>query len=317
MNRTYLKALRIGTIITALFILSGCDLAIFNPKGEIAEYEKWLLIISAGLMLIVIIPCIIMAIVFPWWFRESNKKATYKPEWQESKTLEKFMWGVPIAIIAILTFITIQSTIDLNPKKPIESDKKELVVEVVSMDWQWLFIYPEENIATINSLYLPVDRPLKFKLTSQTVMNAFFIPQIGTQLDVMSGMENILHLIVNEAGTYQGASYGFSGGGYSDMKFEVTAVSEEDFDQWVAKQQSADNPLDWAKYQAFVKEQPIKAPAQYFHPVEKGLYLRVISQFLDLKEVQEHMMHSVHKSTIKPQIEHHHTQSSSILATQQ
>lgn len=306
MNKAALKALKIGAIATALLIVTGCsDLALFNPKGEIAEYEKWLLIISAALMLIVIIPCIIMAVIFPWWFRESNKKATYKPEWQESKILERFMWGVPIAIIALLTFITVQSTIDLNPKKRIESEKEDLVIEVVSMDWQWLFIYPEEGIATINTLYLPVDRPLKFRLTSQTVMNAFFIPQIGTQLDVMSGMENVLYLIVNEEGTYQGASYGYSGAGYSDMKFRVTALSDEDFAKWVKEQQSHNNnPLDWAKYQEFVREEPINAPEQYFHPIEKGLYLRVISQFLDLEEVEEHMREHIHEvNVLKPKIE--------------
>lgn len=305
MRKTYMKVLRIGSFIAALFILSGCDLALFNPKGEIAEYEKWLLIFSALVMLIVIVPCVIMAVVFPWWYRESNKKATYKPEWKESKTLEKFLWGVPIAIIAVLVFITIQSTIDLNPKKPIQSDKEQLVIEVVSMDWQWLFIYPEEGIATINSIYVPVDRPLKFKLTSQTVMNAFYIPQIGTQLDVMSGMENILHLIVNEPGVYQGASYGFSGAGYSDMKFKVHGVSDTEFNEWVSTQQSLDKPMDWAQYQAFVKEQPIKAPAQYFHPVEKGLYLRVISQFLDLKEVQEHMLEHVKEEAIMQKLGSH------------
>ena len=293
MKKNILKTLRLMPLVIALFILSGCDLALFNPKGEIAEYEKWLVIASAAIMLIVIIPCIIMAIVFPWWFRESNKKANYKPEWNESKTLEKYMWGVPILITIILAFMVVQSTIDLNPKKPIESDNEELVIEVVSMDWQWLFIYPEENIASINALHVPVDRPLKFKLTSQTVMNAFFIPQIGTQLDVMSGMENILYLIINEEGTYQGASYGFSGAGYSDMKFKVTAVSDTDFTSWVSTQQAnSHNPLNWDKYQAFVKEQPINAPEQYFHPVEQGLYLKVIAQFIDLDEVSEHMQHA-------------------------
>lgn len=298
--------LKVGAIITTLFILSGCDLSLFNPKGEIAEYEKWLVIFSAVIMLIVIIPCIFMAIIFPWWFRESNKKAKYIPNWQESKILEKFMWGVPIAIIAVLAFITIQSTIDLNPKKPIDSHKEELVIEVVSMDWQWLFIYPEESIATINTLYIPVDRPLKFKLTSQTVMNAFFIPQLGTQLDVMSGMENVLHLIANEEGVFPGASYNYSGAGYSDMKFNVHSISEEKFDQWVLNQQSKkDNPLNWDRYQSFVKEMPINAPEQYFHPVEQGLYLRVISQFFDLNLLKEHMhmqMQHLNQHNNQPQI---------------
>ncbi len=295
MRKTSTKTLRRGSLILlSLLILSGCDLALFNPKGEIATYEMWLLIASAVVMLIVIIPCIIMAIVFPWWYRKSNQKAKYQPGWRESKTLEKWMWGIPIIITAVLAFIVIQSTIDLNPKKPIKSDKKELVVEVVSMDWQWLFIYPEEGIATINELYLPVDRPLKFRLTSQTVMNAFFVPQLGTQLDVMSGMENVLHLIVNEPGEFQGASYGFSGAGYSDMKFPVIAVPEDQFDAWVTKLQSNDqNPLTWAKYQEMVAALPINAPIQYFHPIDKGIYLRVISQFLDLKEVEEHMKHEM------------------------
>ena len=284
--------LRIFVMLFPLFILTGCDLALFNPKGDIAEYEKWLLIFSACIMLIVIVPCIVMAIIFPWWYRESNKKAKYTPEWSESKRLEQFMWGIPILIIIVLAFVVIQSTIDLNPKKPIESDKEPLVIEVVSMDWQWLFIYPEESIATINTLYVPVDRPLKFKLTSQTVMNAFFIPQIGTQLDVMSGMENILYLIVNEEGVYQGASYGFSGAGYSDMKFSVHAISDDNFTKWIHLQQSRNNnPLTWSRYESFVKEQPINAPVQYFHPVDQGLYLEVIGQFLDLHEVKEHLEH--------------------------
>jgi cytochrome o ubiquinol oxidase subunit 2 len=208
-------------------------MGLLNPKGTIALAEKNLLITAVGLMLIVIIPVFIMLFSFAWRYRASNTKAKYTPDWHSNVALEIIWWAVPIAIITILAVITWKSSHDLDPFKPIDSTVKPVIIEVVALDWKWLFIYPEEHIATVNYLKIPKDTPINFKITADAPMNAFWIPQLGSQVYAMPGMSAKLHLMATEVGTYKGVSSNFSGAGFSGMKFDTSVVSGEEYVKWV------------------------------------------------------------------------------------
>lgn len=234
--------------VGALVLLSGCKIELLDPKGDIGLQEKHLLLTAMGLMLIVVIPVIIMAIAFAWRYRSTNTKATYAPRWAHSTAIEAVVWTVPCIIIAILATITWTSSHDLDPYKPLESKAKPINVDVVSLDWKWLFIYPDYNIATVNELALPVDTPVKFRLTSTSVMNVFFIPQLGTQIYTMAGMQTQLSLNATEPGTYAGMSANFSGAGFSGMRFKAIATTQQGFDDWIAKAKAANNPLTQEAY---------------------------------------------------------------------
>ncbi|HEY0296551.1 MAG TPA: ubiquinol oxidase subunit II, partial [Bordetella sp.] len=228
---TIARTLAVG----ALVLLSGCKVEVLDPKGDIGMQEKHLLLVALGLMLIVVIPVIIMTIAFAWRYRSTNTRATYAPRWSHSTAIEAVVWTIPCIIIAILATITWTSTHELDPYKELKSDVKPINIDVVSMDWKWLFIYPDYNIATVNQIAFPVDTPVNFRITSATVMNSFFIPQLGSQIYSMSGMQTRLSLIAREAGTYAGLSANYSGGGFSGMRFSAIATTQQGFDEWVAK----------------------------------------------------------------------------------
>jgi len=229
--KKYNKSIGMLSLFASALMLSGCNTALMDPKGAIGLEQRTLILTAIGLMLIVVIPVIIMAFAFAWKYRASNTNAKYSPNWSHSNKIEAVVWTVPIIIIAILATITWKTTHELDPFKPIVSDQKTLTVEVVSLDWKWLFIYPEQGIATVNELVIPKDVPVQFKVTSDSVMNSFFIPQLGGQIYAMAGMQTQLHLIANEAGTYKGISSNFSGRGFSGMKFNTIATpTREDFD---------------------------------------------------------------------------------------
>ena len=185
-------------------LLAGCNLTVLDPKGMIAAEEKTLILVATGLMLLVVIPVIIMTLVFAWKYRSTNTRARYEPDWSHSNAIEAVVWLIPCLIIVVLGWITYKSTHALDPYKPIQSDVKPITVEAVSLDWKWLFIYPELKIATVNQLAIPANTPINFKITSDTVMNAFFIPQLGSQVYAMAGMQTKLHLIANETGVFDG-----------------------------------------------------------------------------------------------------------------
>jgi cytochrome o ubiquinol oxidase subunit 2 len=190
------------SLIASTVMLSGCNMVLMNPKGAIGVEQRTLIITAIALMLIVVVPVIFMAFAFAWKYRASNKDAKYSPNWSHSNKIEAVVWTIPIIIIAILGTITWKTTHELDPFKPIVTDKKPMTIEVVSLDWKWLFIYPEQGIATVNELAFPKDVPVEFKITSNSVMNSFFIPQLGGQIYAMAGMQTKLHLIGNEAGKY-------------------------------------------------------------------------------------------------------------------
>lgn len=265
--------------ILAALLLTGCDMALMNPKGQIGMEQKSLIITATWLMLIVVIPVIVMTVYFAWKYRASNTEAEYAPDWAHSKKIEAVVWLVPCIIILILSTITWYSTHALDPRKPLASGAKPITIQVVALDWKWLFIYPDFNIATVNQIAFPTDVPVEFKITSATVMNSFFIPRLGSQLYAMAGMENRLNLIANEAGTYQGLSSNYSGAGFSGMKFSVLATSQEGFQQWLAKVRQSPQQLTDENYQALTPE-TINHPVQYFSSVKPGLYLDIINQFM-------------------------------------
>lgn len=239
--------------VGAVMLLGGCNMEILSPKGDIGAQEKTLLFTATGLMLIVVIPVIIMILTFAWKYRASNTKADYQPKWAHSTAIEVVVWTVPCIIVAILAVITWRSTHALDPYKPLVSEHKPVTIEVVSLDWKWLFIYPEYDIATVNEIAFPVDVPVNFRITSASVMNSFFIPQLGSQIYSMAGMETKLHLNARESGTYAGISANYSGAGFSGMRFKAIATSQEGFDNWVKEAKASGASLTPAVYQELTK----------------------------------------------------------------
>lgn len=200
--RKYNKSLGWLSLIAGTALLSGCNSALLDPKGQIGLEQRSLILTAFGLMLIVVIPAILMAVGFAWKYRASNKDAKYSPNWSHSNKVEAVVWTVPILIIIFLAVLTWKTTHALEPSKPLAHDEKPITIEVVSMDWKWFFIYPEQGIATVNEIAFPANTPVYFKVTSNSVMNSFFIPRLGSQIYAMAGMQTRLHLIANEPGTY-------------------------------------------------------------------------------------------------------------------
>lgn len=265
--------------VGAALLLSGCNLEVLMPKGDVGAHEKSLILIALGLMAIVAIPVIAMTLWFAWRYRSSNKQATYAPNWSHSTKIEVVVWTIPAIIVAILAVITWTSSHALDPYKPLESDAKPVTVQVVSMDWKWLFVYPEYGVASVNELAFPADRPVNFQITSDSVMNAFFIPQLGSQIYAMAGMETKLHLVAREPGTYEGLSTNFSGEGFSDMRFKAIATSEDGFKDWIAKAKSSRATLDTDGYRMLAVPSE-KTPVSYYGSVAPNLFAGVIDKHM-------------------------------------
>ena len=275
---------RIRTSATMLlpmmsFFLSGCHSGALAPKGLIAADELKLIIFSAEIMLLVVIPVILMSLWFGWRYREKNN-AKYKPEWTHSTGLEIIWWTIPIIIILILGTVTWKTTHSLDPYKPINSTVKPVVVEVVSLDWKWLFIYPDYKIATINYLNLPVNTPINFKITAASPMNSFIIPQLGGQIYAMTGMLTQLHLIANETGIYRGLATNYTGAGFSGMHFNTEVTSPEEFAEWVKKTQISSGKLTKSEFWKKLMKKSINNPVAYFGDVEEGLFDNIIMHYM-------------------------------------
>lgn len=288
------KSFGILSLLAASALLSGCDMALLDPKGQIGLEQRSLILTALGLMLIVVIPVIVMTIVFTRKFRASNTDAKYTPNWSHSNKIEAVVWTVPIIIIAILATLTWKTTHELDPYKPLVSDVKPIRVDVISLDWKWLFVYPDLGIATVNELAFPANTPVNFRITSNSVMNSFFIPRLGGQIYAMAGMQTQLHLIANEPGKYNGISSSYSGPGFSGMKFTAIATPDnETFDQWVANVKKAPNQLTtMAEFDALAKPSEYH-PVEYFSSANPELFVDVINKFMGSKKMDmkkdEHM----------------------------
>lgn len=278
--RKYNKSLGILSLTAGALLLSGCDSALLSPKGQVAMEQRSLILTAFGLMLIVVIPAILMAVLFAWKYRASNTNAKYSPNWSHSNKVEAVVWTIPILIILFLSVLTWKSTHALEPSKPLASDVKPVEIDVVALDWKWLFIYPEQGIATVNEIAFPANTPVSFKITSNSVMNSFFIPTLGSQIYAMAGMQTELHLIANEPGTFKGISSNFSGRGFSGMKFNAIATKDDaEFQQWVAKAKAAPNALttmdDFEKLAAPSENHPV----EYFSTANPDLFKQVVDKF--------------------------------------
>jgi cytochrome o ubiquinol oxidase subunit 2 len=262
-----------------MLLLSGCsNLDILNPKGSVGLAERDLIATSTWAMLIVVVPVIVLTLYFAWRYRASNRNADYRPGWTHSTAIEVAVWTIPTLIILFLAVLTWKSTHELDPYRPLESQVKPINVEVVALDWKWLFIYPDLGIASVNQLAIPVGTPVNFRITSDTVMNSFFIPQLGGQIYAMAGMQTRLHLIADHTGDYAGLAANFSGRGFSDMKFRTLATSPEDFNAWVAKVRASSDRLDMDRYHA-VSEPSEKDPVRYFSTVDPKLFNNIIARY--------------------------------------
>jgi cytochrome o ubiquinol oxidase subunit 2 len=236
---------------------------VLDPRGPIAAADREILLNSLGIMLAIVIPVILATLGVAFWFRASNERARYRPNFAYSGRIEMLVWSIPAMTVLLVGGVAWVGAHDLDPGKPISSTVKPVNVQVVSLDWKWLFIYPEQGIASVNKLVVPVGTPISFELTSSSVMNSFFVPQLGSQIYTMSGMATRLHLQADHLGTYAGLSAMFSGDGFPDMRFTVDAVTGDGFAQWVRQSRETGSVLDKQAYADLVKQSKAVAPFTY------------------------------------------------------
>lgn len=261
------------------YLLRNADFAVLQPRGEIAQGERGILLFAALLSLIIVVPVFMLTFFIVWRYRESNTRAKYKPHWQRNKTLETIWWGIPIILILILSVVTWQSSHKFDPFRPLDSAKKPLTIQVVALQWKWLFIYPEQNIAVVNFAQFPVDTPINFEITADAPMNSFWIPQLGGQIYAMSGMSTKLHLNATSTGSYQGVSANLSGTGFAGMHFIAQASTNADFDTWVADVQKTPGYLNLMAYDQLAQPSQ-NMSATYYGSVDSNLYDTIIMKFM-------------------------------------
>ena len=259
-------------------LLGGCS-GILDPAGPVGEAERIILFDSLAIMLAIVVPTIGLTLGFAWWFRAGNSRATYRPEWAYSGRLELLVWSIPALVVLFLGGIAWVGSHDLDPGRPIASEQPPLEIEVVALDWKWLFIYPEERIAAVNGLTIPVGRPLHFRITSASVLNTFFVPRLGSQIYAMNGMASELNLLAAKPGVYAGLSAHFSGDGFSGMHFKVRAVPSAEFETWLASTLGTGPALDDGTYRD-LSRQSSNVPPSTFSKVDPGLFERVVNQRL-------------------------------------
>jgi cytochrome o ubiquinol oxidase subunit 2 len=257
---------RLRTFVTAAgaLVTAGCNRGVLDPVGPVAAAEKQILINSTAIMLAIIIPTMLATVAFAWWFRRGNNKAVYRPDWEYSGAVEMVVWGIPILTIMLLGGIAWIGSHDLEPSKPLKSDKPPLNVEVVSLDWKWLFIYPDQGIATVNQLVVPAGTPVSYRLTSATVWNTFWIPQMGSMIYTMPRMTTRLNLQADKMGVFKGLSGHFSGDGFPGMQFQVQSLPADQFATWAQSAHASALRLDAAGYAELSK------PSSYVKPVTYG-----------------------------------------------
>lgn len=280
------RRLGLMVLLPLLALTAGCDRAVLDPAGDIALQQRNLIYFSTGVMLLVIVPVIILTVLFAWHYRQSNKKAVYDPDFYHSTALELAIWSIPLLIIITLGAVTWSSTHLLDPFRRLDRIEhgraadaaiEPMRVQVVSMDWKWLFIYPEQNIATVNELVLPVDREVRFDITSTNMMNTFYAPTMAGMIYAMPGMQSQLHAVVNDPGEYEGFSGNYSGAGFSSMRFRLRGVSQAEFDQWVRQTQDTGTPLTTASYLAL--ETPTERhPRTLYSAAPPDLFTRIVNR---------------------------------------
>jgi cytochrome o ubiquinol oxidase subunit 2 len=270
-------ALRLAALVAAAG-LGGCSMDLLQPRGAVGEQEKTLILVALGLMLLVVVPVIVLTLWFGWRYRASNTRAVYAPTWSHSTRIEAVVWTVPCVIVAILAVLIWRTTQTLDPYRPLDAKVKPVRVQVVALNWKWLFIYPDYGVASVNQLEIPVGTPVDFELTAESLMNSFFIPRLGSQVYAMAGMRTQLHLIADAPGTYRGQSAAFSGEGFSDMHFDTVATSQAGFDEWVRQARRAPQVMDTQQYRTVSLPATRGTPAVYAS-VEPDLFDAIVDRF--------------------------------------
>jgi cytochrome o ubiquinol oxidase subunit 2 len=283
------KNLRALLLPACAALLAGCDTVLMHPSGDVAAQQGQLVVISTLLMLLIIVPVIVLTLVFAWHYRQSNTEAVYTPDWDHSIGLELVIWAAPLVIIIALGAVTWISTHTLDPyralrridsARPVSAAVKPLIVEVVALDWKWLFLYPEQGIAVVNELAAPVDVPIHFKITSTSVMNSFFVPALAGQIYAMPNMETKLHAVINRAGVYQGFSANYSGAGFSDMRFKFHGMNAGDFERWVQTVKAGGGELSRESYLQLERPSE-REPVRRYAGVAPGLYDAIVNRCVE------------------------------------
>jgi cytochrome o ubiquinol oxidase subunit 2 len=266
-------------VFLAPIVLTACQPAVLDPQGPVGLAQKTILIDSLAIMLAIGIPTIAAILAFAWWFRASNARARYLPDWVFSGRIELIVWSIPLLTIMLLGGVIWIGSHDLDPAKPLPSNTPPLEVQVVSLDWKWLFIYPGQRVASVNQLVVPAGVPVHFSLTSASVMNVFFVPQLGSMIYTMNGMTTQLYLQADSSGTFRGLSSHYSGDGFSDMHFEVLALPTERFAAWIEATRNTGPTLDPESYAALARQSMNIQPFT-FRAADPGLFQQIVTQKL-------------------------------------
>jgi cytochrome o ubiquinol oxidase subunit 2 len=271
----------VGVVLLGVVLLHGNNFALLNPKGTIASQQRDLMVIATLIMLVVVLPVFVMMAVIVHRYREGNTGAKYTPDWDHNLRLEVLWWGFPLLIIVILGGIIWKSSHDLDPFKPIQANAKTLKIQVIALQWKWLFIYPGQDIATVNYVQFPEDTPVDFEITADAPMNSFWIPQLGGQIYAMSGMSTHLNLMADQTGTYNGSSANMSGEGFAGMKFKATSLTSAEFDSWVKSvhESTAAERLDQAAYDKLAEPTKDVLPS-YYSSRQENLYDTVVMKYM-------------------------------------
>jgi cytochrome o ubiquinol oxidase subunit II len=284
-----LRRLRLAALLPLFALLGGCQFVVLNPSGDIALQQRNLVVISTVLMLLIIIPVIALTLVFAWRYRQSNTAARYEPDWDHSTKLELVIWSVPLLIIVCLGAVTWMGTHLLDPYRaigrvavgfPVTGDEAPLEVEVVALDWKWLFFYPQYGVASVNELAAPVDRPIEFRITASSVMNSFYVPALAGQIYAMPGMQTKLNAVINKSGVYQGFSANYSGAGFSGMHFAFHATDRHEFERWVAEVKQSSDTLDRDTYLRLARPSENEPPHRYA-TADPGLFEAVLNRCVE------------------------------------
>jgi cytochrome o ubiquinol oxidase subunit 2 len=293
---------RLRSILLAIPIaLTGCKPAVLDPGGPIGLAEKTILIDSVAIMLAIGVPTMIATLCFAWWFRASNARATYQPDWEYSGRIELVVWSIPLLVILLLGGVAWIGSHQLDPAEKIASDTPPLEVQVVSLDWKWLFIYPDQRIASVNELTIPAGVPVHFSLTSGSVMSAFFIPRLGSMIYTMGGMATQLNLRADEAGDYLGEASQYSGDGFAGMRFAVHAVPRTQFNAWIETAQGGAKAFDSASY-IELSRQSINVSPETFRLTDPQLFHKIVTAALPPGPGPE--SGGQHDPAVSPRMEH-------------
>ncbi len=295
------RTLRRLALLAVPMLLGGCNLVVLNPAGDVARRQGDLVLISTGLMLLIILPVMALTVLFAWRYRATNREARYEPEWSHSTGLELVIWAAPLLIIICLGALTWAGThlLDpyralsrIGPDRPVPAAVRPLEVQVVALDWKWLFILPEYNVASVNELAAPVDRPIRFRITSTAVMNSFYIPALVGQIYAMPGMETTLHGVINRPGDFEGFSANYSGAGFSGMRFRFRGLAERDFDSWVGQLRQAQEGLDRGGFLA-LQAPSENVPVRHFSRVDPDLFSAIVNMCVEPGRMCMHDMMSI------------------------